>query len=379
MWKKYISKIILIFLASVIILSAFYSFKTNSDRNLKNEIGQMIMIGFRGTTAEPGSYITRVLREVKVGGVILFDYDVPSKSYDRNIVNPEQLEKLVSNLKSYSSESLLVAVDAEGGKVNRLKEKYGFMSILSPQEMGEAGNTASATEEALKLAFELKTMGFNMNMAPVVDVNVNPENPVIGALGRSFSADPQQVFLDASAFIKAHEENNIIAVAKHFPGHGSSQDDSHLGMVDVTDTYKKEELIPYQKLQEAGLLQAVMTAHIINRNIDENYPATLSSRFLQDILRGGIGFKGVIISDDMQMGAITSNYGFEEAIIMAINAGCDILIVSNNGSAGYDENVPYKVRDAIYNAVKDGKISRERISESYERISLLKSNLEQDI
>lgn len=376
MWKKYISKIILVFLASAIILSVFYFFKTNSDRKLKNEIGQMIMIGFRGTGAEPGSYITRVLREVKVGGVILFDYDVPSNSYDRNIVNPEQLEKLISNLKSYSSEPLLVAVDAEGGKVNRLKEKYGFLPILSPKEMGEAGNTASTTEEALKLAFELKTVGFNMNMAPVVDVDVNPDNPVIGALGRSFSPDPQQVFLDASAFIEVHKENNIITVAKHFPGHGSSQDDSHLGLVDVTETYKKEELIPYQKLREAGMLQAVMTAHIIDRNIDENYPATLSPRFLQDILRGGIGFEGVIISDDMQMGAITSNYGFEESIIMAVNAGCDILILSNNGSAGYDENVPYKVRDVIYEAVKTGKISRERITESYERISLLKSNLE---
>jgi len=373
--KKYLN-IILILSALVLLAVFFYFYNTNQDRKLKNEIGQMIMIGFRGTTAEPGSYITRVLREVKVGGVILFDYDVPSKSYGRNIIDPGQVEELISDLKMYSSEPLLVAVDAEGGKVNRLKEKYGFLPILSPEEMGEAGNTASTTKEAQNLAFELKTTGFNMNMAPVVDVNVNPENPVIGALGRSFSADPQQVFLDASAFIKAHEEKNIITVAKHFPGHGSSQDDSHLGMVDVTDTYKKEELIPYQKLQEAGLLQAVMTAHIINRNIDENYPATLSSRFLQDILREGIGFKGVIISDDMQMGAITSNYGFEDAIIMAVNAGCDILIVSNNGSSGYDENIPYKVRDVIYDAVKAGKILRERIAESYERISLLKINLE---
>jgi len=373
--KKYLN-IILLLAALIMLVGFYYLYSTNEDRKLKNEIGQMIMIGFRGTEAKPGSYITKVLREVKVGGVILFDYDVPSKSYNRNIINPEQVENLISNLKLYSSEPLLVAVDAEGGKVNRLKETYGFSPILSPKEMGEEGNTVSTTKEAGKLAFELKTLGFNMNMAPVVDVDVNPENPVIGALGRSFSADPQQVFLDASAFIEAHKKENIITVAKHFPGHGSSQNDSHLGMVDVTDTYKKEELIPYQKIQQAGLLQVVMTAHIINRNIDENYPATLSSRFLQDILRGGIGFKGVIISDDMQMGAITSNYGFEEAIVLAINAGCDILIVSNNGSTGYDEDMPYKVRDTIYNAVKDGKISRERIAESYSRISLLKSNLE---
>jgi len=373
--KKHLN-IVLLLVALIVLVGFYYLYSTNEDRKLKNEIGQMIMIGFRGTEAKPGSYITKVLREVKVGGVILFDYDVPSKSYNRNIVNPEQVENLISNLKVYSFEPLLVAVDAEGGKVNRLKETCGFLPILSPKEMGEEGNTVSTTKEAGKLAFELKTLGFNMNMAPVVDVDVNPENPVIGALGRSFSADPQQVFLDASAFMEAHKKENIITVAKHFPGHGSSQNDSHLGMVDVTDTYKKEELIPYQKLQQAGLLQVVMTAHIVNRNIDENYPATLSSRFLQDILRGGIGFKGVIISDDMQMGAITSNYGFEEAIVLAVNAGCDILVVSNNGSTGYDEDMPYKVRDAIYNAVKSGKISRERIAESYSRISFLKSNLE---
>jgi len=373
--KKYLN-IILLSAALIVVAGFFYFYNTNEDRKLKNEIGQMIMIGFRGVEAKPGSYITKVLREVKVGGVILFDYDVPSKSYNRNIVDPEQVKNLISSLKVYSSEPLLVAVDAEGGKVNRLKERYGFLPILSPKEMGEEGNTAITTQEAGKLAFELKTLGFNMNMAPVVDVDVNPDNPVIGALGRSFSADPQQVFLDASAFIEAHKKESIITVAKHFPGHGSSQDDSHLGMVDVTETYKKEELIPYQKLQQAGLLQTVMTAHIINRNIDENYPATLSPKFLQDILREGIGFKGVIISDDMQMGAITSNYGFEEAIILAVNAGCDILIVSNNGSTGYDEDMPYKVRDVIYNAVKNGKIYRERIVESYNRINLLKSNLD---
>ncbi len=368
---------IILFLAALVVaVGFFYFYNTSEERKLKNEIGQMIMIGFRGTEAKPGSYITRVLREVKVGGVILFDYDVPSESYSRNIVSPGQVETLIADLKTYSFEPLLVAVDVEGGKVNRLKEKYGFLPILSPKEMGEEGNTASTTQEAEKLVFELKTLGFNMNMAPVVDVDVNPQNPVIGALGRSFSPDPQQIFLDASAFIEVHKENNIITVAKHFPGQGSSLGDSHLGMVDVTKTYKKEELIPYQKLQQAGLLQAVMTAHIINRNIDQNYPATLSPRFLQDILRGGIGFQGVIISDDMQMGAIALNYGFEEAIIMAINAGCDILIVSNNSAAEYDEDMPYKVRDVIYDAVKAGKISRERIGESYNRIHSLKSNLE---
>lgn len=343
-----------------------------TDEKLKEEIGQMIMIGFRGIEASENSDAYKAIKDVKIGGVALSDYDVPAKSYPRNIVSVAQTKKLIAGLQGYSQTPLLVGVDVEGGNVNRLKQKYGFSSILSAKSMGLDKTLVTTQVESLKIVEELKNAGFNMNLAPVVDVNINPKNPIIGALGRSFSGSPEWVFNNARVFIQNHLNSNIIAVTKHFPGHGSATKDTHLGLVDITKTYKQDELIPYQKLNNEGLLSVVMTGHLINKNIDSNYPATLSSVFLQNILRDKIGFKGVIISDDLQMGAITNNYGFEDSIILAINAGCDIVYFFNNTADGYDENIAYKVRDVIFNAVKSGKIKEERIIESYNRIINLK-------
>ncbi len=345
---------------------------TLTDQDLKKEIGQMIMVGFRGTEISEDSDIYKAIKDVKIGGVVLSDYDVPSGSFPRNIINPEQTKKLINDLQKYSEDPLFVAVDAEGGNINRLKQQYGFLPIISPEEMGQDKTLETTRKESAKIAKELGDLGFNMNFAPVVDVNINPENPIIGALGRSFSSDPEEVVNQASVFIESHLKNNIITVEKHFPGQGSAEKDSHLGVVDVTNTYNKEELLPYQKLNEEGLLSAVMTAHIMDKNIDINYPATLSANFLQGILRDQIGFKGVIISDDLQMGAIDGNYSFEEAIIKAVNAGCDIVFTFNNSPNGYDGEIAYKVRDIIFNAVKDNGIEEGRITESYNRILALK-------
>jgi beta-N-acetylhexosaminidase len=341
-----------------------------NNQELKEKIGQMIMIGFRGTQATEDSSIVKIIKDVEVGGVSFSDWDVPSNSFPRNIIDPQQTEKLISDLQKYSDMPLLVGIDVEGGNVNRLKPKYRFESILSAERMGKDKSLRTVDVESKKIAEELKDLGFNMNFAPVVDLNVNPKNPIIGSLERSFSSSSEEVVNNARIFINNLEENNIISVVKHFPGQGSATTDTHLGITDVTDTYTKEELIPYQKLNEEGLISAVMTAHIIDRNIDDK-PATLSKAFLQDILRKQIGFKGVIISDDIQMGAI-SIYSLEEAVISAINAGCDIVYAFNNIVEGYDENIAYKIRDIIFNAVKTGKISEKRIVESYNRILDLK-------
>jgi beta-N-acetylhexosaminidase len=346
--------------------------KKFSDEELKEKIGQMIMIGFRGTTAEENSNIYKIIKDIKIGGVVLSDYDVPSNSFPRNIINPEQTKKLISDLQKYPDIPLFIAVDAEGGNVNRLKQKYGFLPILSAEKMGQDKTLKTTEEESAKLANELKNLGFNMNLAPVVDLNINPENPIIGALGRSFSANSEEVLNNVRVFIENHLNNNVITVAKHFPGHGSSTEDTHLGLADVTDTYEEEELFPYQKLNEEGMLNVVMVGHIVNKKIDSVYPATLSKNFLQEILRKKLGFKGVIMSDDMQMTAISNNYKLDETVIMAINAGCDIVYFFNNTSSGYDKDIAYKVRDIIFNAVKENKIEEKRIIESYNRIINLK-------
>jgi beta-N-acetylhexosaminidase len=343
-----------------------------TNEQLKEQIGQMIMIGFRGTEITENSDIYNIIKDVKVGGVSLSDYDVPTKTYGRNIINQTQTKKLISDLQGYSETPLSVAVDVEGGNVNRLKKEYGFSSILSAEKMGQDKTLVTTQIESLKIAKELRDSGFNMNLAPVVDVNVNPKNPIIGLLDRSFSSDAENVFDNAKVFIQNHSNSDIIAVAKHFPGHGSSTEDTHLGLADITNTYKEDELLPYQKLNNEGLLNVVMTAHVINKNVDSNYPATLSSAFIKDILRNKIEFKGVVITDDMQMAAISDNYGFEDSIVLAINAGCDIVYFFNNTSEGYDKDIAYKVRDAIFDAVKNGKIKEERITESYNRIINLK-------
>jgi len=368
-----IFKIVLAIVVLIIIGLGGYKYyqSQQDDYTLKQKIGQMLIVGFRGTEINRTSYISKTMNVLNLGGVILFDKDNPSGQFPRNITDPSQTKQLIEDLKEYSPSSLFVAVDAEGGWINRLKEKYGFKNIPSAEQMGK-GTIEETKNNALMLSQELKELGFNIDFAPDVDVNVDPENPVIGQLERSFSGEPDTVYEHASAFIEGLHENNIISAIKHFPGHGSSTSDSHLGMVDVTNTYQQEELIPYQKLIENGYSDMVMTAHIVNTNIDPTYPATLSPLFIKNILREQLGFKGVIVSDDMQMGAIVDNYGFEEAIIKSINAGCDMLILSNNGKT-YDEQAPYSAVNIILKAVKKGEISERQINDSYNRIQELKN------
>ncbi len=343
-----------------------------SDNELKDKIGQMIMIGFRETRVLKNSDTYKMIKDVKPGGVILFDYDFPSNSFPRNIINYDQTKKLISDIQNYSTTPLFIAVDAEGGNVNRLKPKYGFLPIISEEKMGQDKTLQTTYKESMILATELKNLGFNMDFAPVVDININPQNPIIGALGRSFSSDASEVLYNSKLFIKNLQKNNIIAVAKHFPGQGSATEDSHKEQVDITNTYKDEELLPYQGLNNDGLLKAVMVAHVINKNVDENYPATLSKIFLQNILRKQIGFDGVIISDDMQMGAISKNYNLDDAVIKSINAGIDMIMISNDSPSGYDKDLALKIRDIIFNAVKNGNIREQRIIESFDRILNLK-------
>ena len=370
--NKLFQTILIVIILAILSLGIYgYWQSQQSDYELKRKIGQMLIVGFRGTEIDRNSYISKAMNVLNLGGVILFDKDNPSGAFPRNITDPEQTKTLIGKLKEYSPSPIFVSVDAEGGYINRLKEKYGFTNIPSAEQMGK-GTNEETRGQALILGKELKDLGFNMDFAPDVDVNVNPENPVIGYLERSFSNDPETVYEHALAFIGGLHQNNIIPAIKHFPGHGSSTSDSHLGMVDITNTYKQEELIPYQKLIEKGYSDMVMTAHIVNANIDPEYPATLSPLFIKNILREKLNFKGVIVSDDMQMGAIVDNYGFEEAIIRAVNAGCDMLILSNNGKT-YDEKAPYDAVEIIYKAVKKGQISEQQINESYNRIQELKN------
>ncbi len=344
-----------------------------SEIKTRKLIGQMFIIGFRGTSVNENSYIIRTIKDLNIGGIILFDYDIPSGIKERNIINPTQTKKLVSDIVSYSETPLLISIDAEGGMVNRLKPAYGFSDIPSHEMLGkEQKKKTHRTAEIL--GKELSELGINLNFAPVVDLNTNPQNPIIGKLERSFSDNPNLVVIHASEFISGLHDFNILTSIKHFPGHGSSNTDSHLGIVDITKTYKNKELEPFRTLIEKKLVDTVMVAHVFNKNIDQDYPASLSEKFIQNILREELGFDGVVISDDMDMGAIRNNYGFEDAVVKAVKAGTNMLIISNNGNV-YDESSPKRAIDAIWNAIQTGDVSISNIYTSAEKIRVLKEKI----
>jgi beta-N-acetylhexosaminidase len=341
--------------------------------SLNDKIGQMVLVGFRGMKLDSSNPILADIRERHIGGVILFDYDVPSQSPVRNIESPSQVRDLTAALKEASPSPLLIAVDQEGGKVSRLKEKFGFPATVSQQSLGTSDDIVATRKSAEGTAKTLTECGFNINFSPVVDLNINPENPVIGGRERSFSADPAVVTKHAIEVIKAHHARGILTTLKHFPGHGSSKNDSHLGFVDVTKTWSPTELEPYEKIIAAGLSDTVMTAHVFNSKLDTSLPATLSGRTIDGLLRDELRFDGVVISDDMQMKAISARYGFEEAVLLAIGAGVDILAFANNSV--FDPDVAASTIGIIRKAVRDGKVGEERIDRSYARIVRLKSRL----
>lgn len=339
---------------------------------LEQQVGQMLMVGFRGVTLdEPAA---QLLRDIAPGGVVLYDRDGPSGGeVARNITDPEQLRALTARLQDTAAIPYFIAIDAEGGYVNRLKEKYGF-GVKAPTAL-ELGRQSPANTAAVAgaLAGELRAAGINWNLAPVVDVNIDPDSPAIGKWERSFSADPAAVAAHAAAFIDAHRERGVITALKHFPGHGSAGGDTHLGVTDVTDTYRRDaELAPYSALIGGGYGGPVMTAHIVNRNLDAaGRPATLSADIMTGLLRAELGFGGVVVSDDMQMGAIVAEYGLAEAAVAAVNAGVDIVLLANQ-QGDYDPAQVYQVRDALAAAVADGTIPQARIADANERIRRLK-------
>ena len=346
---------------------------TAGDVALEVKIGQMLQVGFRGMQIADTNHIVRDIENYHLGGVVLFDYDVPADRPIRNIESPEQIKGLVNKIKQLSEIPPLISIDQEGGRVARLKPKHGFPETVSAQYLGKLDNADSTRYYAHQTAQNLSKLGINMNLAPVVDLNINPDNPVIGRLERSFSPDPQTVVKHASIYIKTLHNINVLTALKHFPGHGSSEDDSHLGVVDVTKMWSKKELIPYRQLIDSGFVDAVMTAHIFNAKLDSTYPATLSKPTITGLLREELGFNGVVISDDLMMSAIRKEYGLKTTIKQAIQAGVDILVFANNSI--YDPEIVPKAHKIINELIEEGAFSTKRIDKSYQRIMELKKNL----
>lgn len=326
-----------------------------------DKIGQLLIIGIRGKTLtqdEAEFIITN-----NIGGVVLFA---------RNIESPEQVHALCTQIQATRHKTrdklpLFIGIDQEGGRVARLKN--GFTKWPPMATVGKLDSTSVAFKLAMCMGAEMRAVGINLDFAPCVDVFTNPKNEVIG--DRALSTDPEQVAKIASALVRGLIKSGVIPCAKHFPGHGNTLTDSHEALpIEDTDIerLRSVELVPFKKVFRARL-DMVMTAHIQFSKIDPKYPVTLSEIFIKKMLREEMRYKQLVVTDDLDMGALASNFSVEEIPVRALEAGNDILLYCNK----FDH--PQIALDAIAKAVKDHRLSAKQIDESYNRVVTLKKDV----
>lgn len=305
-------------------------------------LGAMTMLGIRGAT--PGDpELEEDLDACAAAGVrmiILFDHDIATKKV-RNVRTPEQVRTLTDYVRARLGVDTLIAVDQEGGRVQRLSPKNGFTGWPSAKEIARC----SADEQyhhARTMALALSEAGISINFAPCVDVDRNPESPVIGSLGRAYAHDPGAVAACAERLIRAHQECEVTCVLKHFPGHGSATSDSHFALPDISNTWNSQlDLSPYRQLLSDSV--GVMTGHLIITSLDESLPASLSRRITTGLLRDQLGFDGPVFTDSLDMEGVRAQWTMQEAFTLALKAGADVLVHACNSKRG--EYAPAVVRE----------------------------------
>ena len=337
------------------------------DLSLSDMIGQMIMVGFNGLELLDKDPLLTSIQTGRVGNVILFARSVSVGQ--KNIGSPAQVRLLTARLQKAAPRPLFIAVDQEGGNVQRLTPEHGFEGGPAAAVLGR-GSPDATRQTARRMGLEMAAVGINFDFAPVADLNTNPLSPVIGGMKRSFGANPHLTAAHAIAFGEGLSQAGVAPCLKHFPGHGSAREDSHHEMPDISATWQPTELIPFQKAILEGWPGAVMPGHLYHRGLDALRPASLSSRILGGLLRGKMGFGGVIVSDDMQMEAVAKSYSLEDRILFAVEAGVDMLLFSNN-SRMPDVNAD-EIHAVLVRLVQQGRISPARIALSFERIRRLK-------
>lgn len=344
-------------------------------RTLEQKIGSMLMVGFMGTSAPKNSQICKDIAKYDLAGVILFDMNPVNHKQAKNISSKWQLAKLTKELQACSKDGkLLISVDQEGGKVQRLKSKYGFYGKFPKASDVIKLSDARVKQHYEQMGAELNSVGINYNLAPDVDLAINKKNYVIYKLGRSYGANPKQVVKYASIFMDAMHNNGVLTSLKHFPGHGSSLGDTHKGFVDVTNLWKEVELEPYRMLAQTHTIDTVMVAHVFNKKLDAKYPATLSEKIVNGKLRNEFGFDGVVITDDLQMGAINQKYGLKNTLKLAINAGNDILLFGNQLSVKSMVKTSTLV-NMVKELEKQDSTMLNKIEASNRRLDILKAKL----
>ena len=316
------------------------------------KLGQMVMIGIQGTKVDDDSLY--MLNQYHMGGVILFD---------RNMDSPEQVKQLTSDLQAQSNEKvpLFIGIDEEGGDVVRMAEK--LTPPPSQKEIGATGDIEQAKTWAIKTAKSLKDMGINVNFAPVADVGSNDK--------RSYSTDTNTVIDFVRAATKGYQQENIIYSLKHFPGIGKGKVDSHVDSsnIDVVkEVLMTEDILPFKTIIDENEPNDyfILVSHLKYPALDEEYPASLSSKIMTDLLRNELGYKGIIITDDMEMGAVANHNDFRSIGVKSIKAGADIVLVCHE----YEHQ--QEVYLGLLDAVNSGEISQERIDGSVKRIIKVK-------
>lgn len=321
---------------------------------LREQIGQLFMMGFIGTRVS--NDLASFFKAYKPGGVIFFR---------RNLESVQQIVDLTNGLQKLSPASpLLIAIDQEGGRVSRLPAEF---TIFPPcGQLGQCNSSELAYSAAATIAKELRAVGINMNMAPVLDVNSNPNNPVIG--DRAFGAEPELVGEMGLATIGGLQDNMVVACGKHFPGHGDTATDSHkeLPVVDAgIQRLRETEFPPFQQAIRQGVA-SLMTAHVLYRALDPEAPATLSPAVIRRLLREEFRYDEVVFTDDLEMHAIIDHDGIGEAAVRSFVAGCDVLLICK------DQDRVMTAMQAMERAVQDGRITQERLGQSLTRVARLK-------
>jgi beta-N-acetylhexosaminidase len=341
--------------------------------------GQMVLVGFKGTSVDDATVKTLIdeIRQGQIGGLMYLRANVKSL--------PDVKAMNAAFLSANPALPVFISLDQEGGKIERLTGKVGFPEMPSEQDIGKDDTPAEAQAIYARTGKALRANGFNLNFAPVVDLNINPDNPIIGHYGRSFGVDPDRVTALAAAAIAAYHGAGVLTALKHFPGHGSSTTDSHKGFVDVTNTWKPVELDPYRALIKAGDVDLVMVGHLYNANYpipgDKlELPASLSPVWIGKILRTQLGYQGVVISDDLEMGAIRDLFKgdgkagiLRQTVVRAVNAGTNILLFSN--TADYDPDLGAEVQAVLVDEGKKDPAFAKKIKASYDLITALKAKL----
>lgn len=353
---------------AVVIQAGAVKVKKSEESRLRAAIGQMIIVGFEGASSKDANFrhLLGKAQRGEISGVLYLQ---------RNLRSSASVIAMNAALQKVAPVPVLIAIDQEGGAIQRIPDGLGFPRVPSARTVANKLSPRKAFEAYATLARSLHAWGFNLNLGPVADLDVNPKSPIIGRLGRSFSGAPETVVQYSAAFVDAHRQYGVLTSLKHFPGHGSAKSDSHNRFVDVTETSKPAELTVFRDLIAEDFADVVMIGHTFDAKLQPNgkLPATLDGQIVTKLLRGKFGYKGAVITDDLEMAAVADSFSLRERVIRAVLAGNDLLVFGNSKSV--DPDIDQKVTAILLAEAESNPDMRRAIARSAARISALKGKL----